>query len=209
MAGMTIFLKLLSQVKVPKEVLEDVVQVIETKRSATSRDVTSAIEELLGNALGGKDGHRFDIDGVPSSLYEMCSALAITGSREMATHQTVQRLLRNRTHHVCITTHPQKYRNECTLYAGQVFYIGPEVVDPEGFPRLDQIINGGPPFRPKCRHVTSPFVIAFKSKKEIAKSLEAVRRRPTWCLTRSREEVLARVKGMTEEDWACLKVPRV
>jgi len=60
----------------------------------------------------------------------------------------------------------------CTVFAGRVFFIGLGS-DPLGFPKLSSVPNGGPKFHPHCRHGLQPWVVALKSKDEIAAELAA------------------------------------
>lgn len=60
----------------------------------------------------------------------------------------------------------------CTIFAGRVFFIGIGP-DPLGFPKLSSVPAGGPKFHPHCRHSLQPWVVALKSKDEIAAELAA------------------------------------
>ena len=62
--------------------------------------------------------------------------MADTQLAEAAKVGTIARLQKNQVNHVKISTHKQKVTDECTPFAGQDFYIGPEPQDPLGFPKL-------------------------------------------------------------------------
>lgn len=97
------------------------------------------------------------------SIATYASQTARTQLREAHKVATIARLQGNGVDHVKVSRHPQKEFDECTPWAGQVFYIGPLDVDPAGFPKLSTITNGGVPFHPNCLHVITPWVVDFQT----------------------------------------------
>lgn len=108
------------------------------------------------------------------SVRSYADLVANTQLREVQAVATLTRLRQNRVMHVQISKHVQAVPDECTPFAGRVFYIG-DGVDGNGFPPLRSIPNGGPPFHPYCRHVPRPFVIAVKGEREVDEARAAAR----------------------------------
>lgn len=115
-------------------------------------------------------GVQITVGGWKGSVLQYASLTARTMGSE--THRVGQmtRLQQSGIDHVRISRHQQAEEDECTLYAGRVFYIGAGE-DPRGFPPLKEVPNGGPPWHPNCAHVTEPWVAAFKP----AHSIDAAR----------------------------------
>ena len=67
----------------------------------------------------------------------------------------------------------------CFLYLGKAFALTPEGKEEYGVPLLSELPNGGAPFHPNCTHNEVPFIIEFRSKKEIALALSPP---PKWAL---------------------------
>ena len=107
------------------------------------------------------------------SVRSYANLVARTQSREGHKVGTIVRLQQNQVNHVRVSQHAQDERDECTPFAGKVFYIGPLPQDPLGFPKLSSILNGGPPFHPNCKHVLEPYVVEFKSPGAVEASLES------------------------------------
>ena len=110
---------------------------------------------------------------------------------------TLTRLKQNRVNHVKISQHVQQKLDECTPFAGKVFFIG-DGVDPLGFPRLTSIPNGGPPFHPNCKHVIIPFVVAFKSGANIAEAQASSAQIPRALQGKTGSEVREQVAAMSD-----------
>lgn len=79
---------------------------------------------------------------------------------------TVTRLQQSGINHVRISRHQQAVEDECTLYAGRVFYVGAGV-DALGFPSLRDVAGSGPPWHPHCAHVVEAWVAALKPQSTI------------------------------------------
>ncbi len=76
------------------------------------------------------------------------------------------RLQQSGINHVRISRHQQAEEDECTLYAGRIFFVGAGE-DPLGFPSLRDVPNSGPPWHPNCAHVIEPWVAALKPQPSI------------------------------------------
>ena len=126
--------------------------------------------------------------------------VARTQMREANRTMTVVRLQQNDVNHVKISRHPQLVRDECTPFAGQVFYIGREAKDPMGFPKLSSTPNGGPPFHPNCIHVITPFPVAFHTGKSIGKAREGSRKIPRGLFGKGSTEVREAVAKLTDAE---------
>ncbi len=89
----------------------------------------------------------------------------------------ITRLQQSGINHVSVSRHQQEKADECTPYAGRVFYVGPGD-DPLGFPNIREIPNGRPPWHPNCAHVLQPFVAALKPRKAVEAALSDIDRLP-------------------------------
>jgi len=132
--------------------------------------------------------------------------VARTQLREAHKVATVVRLQRNDIDHVQVSKHRQKKVDECTPFAGRVFYIGPEAKDPLGFPRLSEILNGGPPFHPNCRHVLMPYVAALKTGEAVGAQREISRGLPRRFMGKTASEVRALVGDLNADELAALNL---
>ena len=72
------------------------------------------------------------------------------------------RLLQNKIRHVQISYHASK--DWCSLFENKVFSLIPN--DPNGFPFIGELPNGGTPFHIGCAHVEMPFVLPLKTEEE-------------------------------------------
>lgn len=201
MFDLTVFGELLSKLKAPPLVLGQIVPLIQERRNEKHQSVAAEIRSLLIRTGSVSDDSTFEVDGVELDLVDYTNSLVLTGSREAHTHEAVTRLAGSGIPHVRISHHPNQERNECAPYAGRVFFIGHEATDPLGFPRLDLIPNGGPPFRPSCRHVTQAFVVALQPAREVKRALAAALKLPNWCFTRSRADVRLEVSRLSGAKW--------
>lgn len=106
------------------------------------------------------------------NVRDYANLVARTQTREAHKVGTVARLQQNSIDHVRVSVHVQGADgpDECTPFAGRVFYVGPLAVDPLGFPSLKRLPNGGPPFHPNCKHVLEPYVVAFKTQEQLDKA---------------------------------------
>jgi len=109
--------------------------------------------------------------GRTMSVRAYADLVARTQMREAHKVATIIRLQQNGVDHVKVSKHPMGKPDPCTPWAGRVFFIG-QGKDPAGFPPLREVLSGGPPFHPNCRHVLQPFVVAFQGKKKVANALE-------------------------------------
>lgn len=107
------------------------------------------------------------------NVRDYANLVSRTQAREAHKVAEVVRLQQNDVDHVRISRHVQGVRDECTPFAGKVFYIGSASVDPLGFPKLSSLPGGGPPFHPNCRHVLEPFVADFETANAIDKAKES------------------------------------
>ena len=134
------------------------------------------------------------------SVRNYANLVGRTQSREIHKVATVIRLQQNEVDHVRISQHVQADVDECTPYAGKVFYIGGLPEDPAGFPPLREIVNGGPPFHPNCKHVLQPFVVGFKTKKAIDKAKASANALPDRFFGKTAKEIRKLVAEMKPED---------
>jgi hypothetical protein len=123
-----------------------------------------------------------------------------TQPREAHKAATIVRLQQNKVDYVRISRHKQAEPDECTPFAGKVFYIGPLAKDPKGFRKLSSIPNGGPPFHPNCIHVLEPFVVSFKTKETIDKALASTKALPRNVFGKTGSEVRKIVAGLSDQD---------
>jgi hypothetical protein len=105
------------------------------------------------------------------NVRDYANLVARTQTREAHKVGTVARLQQNNIDHVRVSVHAQgaSFPDECTPFAGRVFYVGPLAVDPLGFPSLKRTPNGGPPFHPNCKHSLQPYVVPFKTQEQLEK----------------------------------------
>jgi hypothetical protein len=123
------------------------------------------------------------------SVRAYSNLVARTQLREAHTLGTIVRLQQNNIDHVRISRHRQSEIDECTPYAGKVFYIGPLAKDPLGFRPLREIPNGGPPFHPNCRHVALEYVVPLKSESEIEERVASSKAIPRRFLGKGASEI--------------------
>lgn len=135
------------------------------------------------------------------SVRNYANLVARTQMREAHKVGTIARLQQNGVDHVRISRHPQAEIDECTPYAGKIFYVGSEAKDPLGFPKLSETPNGGPPFHPNCKHVLEPYVVAFKSPKAVAEDRESSRLlNGSGLLGKTGSEVRKALDGFSDKD---------
>lgn len=144
--------------------------------------IRPAVRKRLGDiGFTGRDFENFEqvankniisVGGRRMSVRSYANLVAKTQLREAHKVGTIVRLQQNEIDHVKVSKHTQSVRDECTPFAGKVFYIGPLAKDPAGFRKLSSTPNGGPPFHPNCKHVVQPFVVEFVGKKAVENALE-------------------------------------
>jgi len=134
------------------------------------------------------------------SVRSYANLVARTQLREMSRVATVTRLNQNGVYHVKVTRPPQKEIDECAIYAGKVFYVGPLSKDPMGFPPLSSTPNGGPPFHPHCIHDVNPFVVPFHGRDEVLKQKEQSGKIPRTLLNKTFQDVKKNLAGMTAQE---------
>ncbi len=125
--------------------------------------------------------------------------VARTQMREAHTVAGIARLQQNQIDHVQISNHAQDKPDECTPWAGNVYYIG-EGDDSAGFPPLSSVLNGGPPFHPRCVHVIRPYVIVFKTADAIQKDLDATNALPKRFFGKESQDIRRLVKETSAKD---------
>ena len=130
--------------------------------------------------------------------------VARTQMREAHKVATITRLQANGIDHVKVSRHFQQKIDECTPFAGQVFYIGPLAVDPAGFPKLSTTVNGGVPFHPNCQHVITPWVIHFQTDEAIDQELTKVKQVPRRLFNKTASQVRKEVGKLTDDEIARL-----
>lgn len=133
------------------------------------------------------------------SVQGYANLVARTQMREAHKVGTIVRLQQNEVDHVRVSRHRQDDPDECTPWAGQVFYIGPGV-DPLGFPPISTILNGGPPFHPNCKHVLTPYVVEFKNPKSIDEANEEAAGIPRRFFGKGPGEIRDMVSGMSDDE---------
>ena len=122
-------------------------------------------------------GQIVQVGKIRMNVRDYSRLVARTQMREAHTIGTIARLQQNSVDHVQISQHAQDEPDECTPWAGNVYYIG-DGEDPAGFPRLDTVVGGGPPFHPNCEHVLIPYVIDFKTADAVEKDKDATKALP-------------------------------
>ncbi len=142
----------------------------------------AGLKNLRENGFGGSDiqlfrelseGKFITVGKKTFSVRTYANLVARTQGSEAHKVANVVRLQQNGVNHVKISRHNQVEPDECTPFAGKVFYVGPLSKDPAGFPSLKSILNAGPPFHPQCRHVTEPFVVEFETAAAIEKAKDS------------------------------------
>lgn len=134
------------------------------------------------------------------SVRSYADLVARTQEREAHKVATVVRLQQNGVDHVRISRHRQDKPDECTPFAGKVFYVGPLPQDPQGFPSLKGTVNSGPPFHPQCLHTVEPFVVAFKSAAAMTEARESAQALPRRFFGKSASEVRTLVAELGDKD---------
>lgn len=165
-----------------KEVADDIASILLGKKVKPS--VRKRLREI---GFTGRDFENFEqvargtviqVGRKRMNVRDYSDLVATTQMREAHKVGSIVRLQQNGIDHVKISRHQQKVKDECTPYAGKVFYIGALAKDPEGFPKLSETPNGGPPFHPRCRHVVQAFVLPFRGKSATEKAKESAKALP-------------------------------
>ncbi len=126
--------------------------------------------------------------------------VARTKLAQAQTTGTIVRLQKNDIDHVRVSQHQQAVPDECSAFAGKVYYIGSLAKDPAGFPKLSTILNGGPPFHPNCRHVIRPYVIQFKSATKIEEDRQSAKQIPRRFFGKGGGEIREQIAAMSEAE---------
>lgn len=134
------------------------------------------------------------------SISSYANLTARTQLREAHKVATIVRLQGNGVDHVKVSRHPQKEFDECTPWAGNVFYIGTLESDPAGFPKLSTITNGGVPFHPNCLHVITPWVIDFQTEDAVAIEKTKIDKVPRRFFGKNASGVRKRVADLTPRE---------
>jgi hypothetical protein len=136
------------------------------------------------------------VGGRTFTVRQYADLVSRTQLREAHTLGTVARLQQNAIDHVRITRHPMPVPDECTPFAGKVFYIGPLDKDPLGFRPLRETVNGGPPFHPNCRHVAIPYVVPMRSERDVEEKAESSKAIPRRFLGKGAGDVRKMIERM-------------
>lgn len=134
-----------------QQVADDIASILLGKR--ISPEVRARLEATGFNAKLFADfeavarGTLIKVGKVRMSVRHYANLVANVQMREAHKIATLVRCQANRIPHVQISRHQQDHPDECTPYAGRVFYIG-EGQDPAGFPDLRSIPSL--PFHPFC-----------------------------------------------------------
>ncbi len=134
------------------------------------------------------------------SVRNYSKLVARTKLAQAQTTGTIVRLQKNDIDHVRVTDHAQTNPDECTAFAGKVYYIGGLSRDPAGFPKLSSILNSGPPFHPNCRHSIVPYVIEFKSRTKIAEDVESAKQIPRRFFGKGGGEIREQIAAMSDSE---------
>lgn len=172
--------------KVPKQVKERL-----RARGFRAEDF-EAFEQVARKEMISVGGRRMNV----RSYSDMVARTQMVEAHKVS---TVTRLQQNGVDHVRISFHRQKVKDECTPYAGKVFYVGPLPKDPAGFPKLSDLPNGGPPFHPNCKHVTEPFVVDFEEPEDIEKERVSSKQLPRRLFGKTAKEIRKEVAELTLE----------
>lgn len=156
-----------------REVANDIARTILTGKvspaaAARMRQAGFAGDVALFEELA--KGIQIQVGGWKGSVRQYAALVARTMGAETHRAGMVTRLQQSGIDHVRISRHQQAKADECTLYAGRVFYVGAGT-DPLGFPSLRNVPNGGPPWHPNCAHVIEPYVAALKPQPSIDAAL--------------------------------------
>lgn len=103
--------------------------------------------------------------------------VARTQLKEVQKVAVVARTRQNGVDHLRMTWHEMPEPDECSPFAGKVYYNGPLAEDPLGFPRWNLLPSNGD-FHPNCRHRFAGYVVFGRSDEEIQQELEAVNKIP-------------------------------
>ncbi|MCJ2530697.1 MAG: hypothetical protein LN413_00045 [Candidatus Thermoplasmatota archaeon] len=139
-------------------------------------------------------GQIITVGKVRMNVRHYSNLVARTQMREAHKVATITRLQQNDIDHVQVSDHVQDEADECTPFAGNVYFIG-DGDDPAGFPSLRDSVNGGPPFHPACEHVLEPYVIAFKTEQAVERDLTDAKALPRRFFGKGANEVRKLVKG--------------
>lgn len=169
----------------------------------------AGLKNLRENGFGGSDielfrelseGKFITVGKRKFSVRNYANLVARTQGSEAHKVANVVRLQQNDVNHVKISRHNQLEPDECTPFAGKVFYVGPLSKDPAGFPSLKNILNGGPPFHPQCRHVTEPFVTQFETDAAIEKAKDSANAIPKRIFGQKSNDIRKLVTAASAED---------
>lgn len=169
-------------------------------RSARGRDIAGDLSNVILRGARAQAVQRLKQNGFPAELIDTFDRMSkgqvySAGGRawtvESKIHEAASGMISdaavsgakitaqsNEVDHVRISNPPRVGEPDvCTVFAGQVFYIGAGL-DPLGFPGLHTVPSGGPKFHPHCRHSIQPYVVRLKTTGELAAALTAVQAIP-------------------------------
>lgn len=135
------------------------------------------------------------VGGRTFTVRQYADLVARTQLKELAKVASITRAQMNGIDHVQMTWHPMPEPDECTPFAGKVYYVGPLPRDPLGFPRFNLLPSGGD-FHPNCIHRFTPWPVIMRTPEEIAKELASVNRIPKIFFGKTGNEVRKMMKAM-------------
>jgi len=94
-------------------------------------------------------GELITVGGKTFNVRTYADLVARTQMKELHKTATLVRGQRNGFNHVRMSWHPMEEPDECTPFAGKIFYFGPLPQDPLGFPRFNMLPSNGD-FHPNC-----------------------------------------------------------
>jgi len=107
----------------------------------------------------GDDGRMYQFD-----LDYYAGMVGHNMRREATTVATKIRAGQNNHDLIVISPNPSMVGDFCDAYRGKVFSLTGAT---PGFPLVERLPNGGPPFHPWCKHTASPFIARFYTDDEI------------------------------------------
>lgn len=144
-------------------------------------------------------GQMIKVGGRNFSVRAYANLVAHNKMREAVSVGTIVRLQQNHVDHVRMSQHNQIEADECTPFAGRVFYIG-EGEDPAGFPPLSQVPNSKTPLHPFCKHILRPYVVPLRDASEVEEELADSKILPKRFLGKDAATVRKLVKELPAKD---------
>jgi len=140
-------------------------------------------------------GEMITVGGKTFNVRTYADLVARTQMKELHKTATLVRGQQNGFNHVRMSWHPMEEPDECTPFAGKIFYFGPLPQDPLGFPRFNLLPSNGD-FHPNCVHRFSLWSTAGVGGLQIARELAWVQRIPAAFFGKTGAEVRKLMKAM-------------